>query len=127
LLVEIIALHDRRMTLEEQFRETKGCRFGVRLGWTPFHTPHDLARFLLLVGVVLVLWTAVGHAVAEQMPSVRFPCKQKGLRPSLVRVGMRYLLLLASQAALTAGFIQQHLPSPALRRFAWLQAAEVTS
>jgi rhodanese-related sulfurtransferase len=126
-LVEIVALYDRRITIEEQFRDTKGCRFGVRLEWTQFHTPQYLARLLLLVGVVLVLWTAVGHAVAEQMPSVRLHCNRKGPRLSLVHVGMRYLLPLAYHAVLNAGFIQVHLPAPALRRFAWLQAAETTS
>jgi hypothetical protein len=123
-LVEIVALYDRRMTIEEQFRDTKGCRFGVRLEWTQFRTPQYLARFLLLVGVVLLLWTAVGHAVAEQTPSVRLHCKRKGPRLSLVRVGIRYLLPLAAQAILPADFIHQHLPAPQLRRFAWLQTAE---
>jgi hypothetical protein len=110
--------------IEEQFRDTKGCRFGVRLEWTQFRTPQYLARFLLLVGVVLLLWTAVGHAVAEQTPSVRLHCKRKGPRLSLVRVGIRYLLPLAAQAILPADFIHQHLPAPQLRRFAWLQTAE---
>jgi hypothetical protein len=42
------------MTIEEQFRDTTGCRFGVRLEWTQFRTPTDLARFTLLVGVAFV-------------------------------------------------------------------------
>jgi hypothetical protein len=46
-------------------------RFGGRLEWTQFHTPQYLGRFLLLVGIALVLWTAVGHAAVERAPSVR--------------------------------------------------------
>ena len=126
-LVEIVALYARRMTIEEQFRETKGCRFGVRLEWTQCHTPQYLARLLLLVGIVLVLWTAVGHAVAEQTPAARLPCKRKGPRLALVQVGMHYLRQLASQVALNVAFLQQQLPSPQLRRFAWLQTAEAIS
>jgi hypothetical protein len=76
-LADLVALYDRRMGLEEQLRDTKGCRFGVK-----FRTPEYLARFTLL------LWTAVGQAVAQATPSVRLPCKQKGPRLSLLRVGI---------------------------------------
>ncbi len=126
-LAEIVALYDRRMTIEEQLRDTKGCRFGVKLEWTQFRTPAYLARFTLLVGVALVLWTAVGQAVAEQEPSVRLPCQQKGPRLSLLRVGIYYLRNLARRVRLSVRFIQQHLPLPQLRFFAWLQTTEATS
>lgn len=126
-LADIVALYDRRMGLEEQLRDTKGCRFGVKLEWTQFRTPEYLARFTLLVGVALVLWTAVGQAVAEETPSVRLPCKQKGPRLSLLRVGIYYLRELARLVRLRVRFLQQHLPLPQLRVFAWLQAAEATS
>src|SRR5262249_52659101 len=43
-LADLVALDDRRMAVEEQFRDTKGCRFGVRLEWTPCRTPAYLAR-----------------------------------------------------------------------------------
>src|SRR5262249_35847190 len=35
----IVKLYDRRMTIEEQFRDTKGKRFGVKLFWTHFRDP----------------------------------------------------------------------------------------
>lgn len=47
-----------------------------------------LARFALLVGVALVLWTAVGQAVAPTAPRVRLPCKRKSPGLSWVRVGI---------------------------------------
>ena len=125
-LAEVVALYDRRMAIEEQLRDTKGCRFGVKLEWTQFRTPSYLARFTLLVGVALVLWTAVGQAVANEEPSVRLPCKRKGPRLSLLRVGIRYLKKLAQKVRLSARFIQQHLPLPELRIFAWLKAIPVT-
>jgi hypothetical protein len=73
-----VALYDRQMTIEELCRDTKSCRFGVRLEWTPCRTPAYLARFTLLVGVALVLWTAVGQAVAQATPWVRLRCERKG-------------------------------------------------
>jgi Transposase DDE domain len=123
-LEHIIALYDRRMTVEEQFRATKGCRFGVRLEWTQFRTPASLARFTLLVGVALVLWTAVGQAVAIKAPRVRLPCKRQGPRLSLVRVGIQFVAKLALLVYIGVRFIRAHLPLPQLRRFPWLQALE---
>jgi Transposase DDE domain len=123
-LIDIVALYDRRMAIEEQFRDTKGCRFGVRLEWTQFRTPAYLARFTLLVGVALVLWTAVGQAVATKAPRVRLPCKRKGPRLSLVRVGIQFVAKLALLVYIGVRFIRAHLPPPQLRRFPWLQALE---
>jgi hypothetical protein len=75
-LVEIVALYDRRMAIEEQF-DTKGCRFGVRLEWTQFRTPAYLARFTLLIGVALLLWAAVGQAIAQASPASACPASAK--------------------------------------------------
>jgi hypothetical protein len=90
-LIDLVALYDRRMAVEEQFRDAKGCRFGVRLEWTPCRTPTSLARVTLLVGVALMLWTAVGKAVAQLAPRVRLPCARKGPRLSLARVGIQHI------------------------------------
>lgn len=38
--------YDRRMTVEEQFRDTKGQRFGLKLFWTQVRNPDGLARFV---------------------------------------------------------------------------------
>lgn len=35
-VAEIVGLYDRRMSIEEQFRDTKGVRFGLKLRWTQF-------------------------------------------------------------------------------------------
>lgn len=71
-LADIVALYDRRMAIEQQIRDTKGCRFGVRLIWTQFQNPDYLSRFTLLVGVALVLWTAVGQVVRRVYMGVKF-------------------------------------------------------
>jgi hypothetical protein len=80
-LGDMVALCDRRMTIDEQFRDTTGCRFGVRRQWTPCRTPVYLARFTLVVGVALVRWTAVGPAVATATPRVRLPVQAQGPPP----------------------------------------------
>jgi hypothetical protein len=123
-LEELVALYDRRMTIEEQFRDTKGCRFGVRLEWTQFRTPASLARFTLLVGVALVVWTAVGQAVATQAPRVRLPCQRKGPRLSRVRVGIQFGAQRALRVDLGVRCIRAQMPPPPCRHFPCLQALE---
>jgi hypothetical protein len=75
--------------------------------------------------VALVLWTAVGQAVANTVPRVRLPCTRKGPRLSLARVGIQYVAKLALRVYMGVRFIRAHLPPPHLRRFSWLQASEV--
>jgi hypothetical protein len=96
----------------------------VRLAWTPFRTPAYLARVTLLVGVAVVLWTAAGQAMAKKAPRVRLPCKRKGPRLSLVRVGIQFVAKLALLVYIGVRFIRTHMLLPRLRRFPWLQALE---
>jgi hypothetical protein len=53
------------MTIEEPWPDTKGDRLGIGSEWPQSRTAAYLARLTLLVGVPLVLWTAVGQAVAR--------------------------------------------------------------
>jgi len=116
----IVAWYDRRMTIEEQIRDTKGCRFGLKLEWTHFQNPAHLNRFMLLLGTAIAIWTAVGAAAEERDPKVRIPSKTKGPRLSLPRVGVRFLRKIRSSAHLGVEFVRSYLPEPHLRTFAWL-------
>lgn len=119
-LAHLVAFYDRRMAIEEQIRDTKGARFGFALVWTQIKTPQALARFVLLIGLAVLLLTAVGHAVAERDPSVRLPSKTKGPRLSLLSVGLLLWPILHSQIVITPRFLEDHLPPPTLRSFKWL-------
>ena len=117
---KVVAYYDRRMGIEEQFRDAKGHRFGLKLRWTQFTRPEFVERIYLLVGVALLLWTTVGRAVEESEPKVRLGSKTKGARLSLVRVGAYYWQQMSKQVRLTAQFVREHLPPPRLRMFKWL-------
>jgi hypothetical protein len=123
-VAKVVAYYDRRMGIEEQFRDAKGVRFGLKLKWTRFTRPEFVERMYLLVGVALLLWTSVGRAVEESEPGVRLESKTKGARLSLVRVGAYYRLKMSQQVRLTAGFVRSHLPPPRLRMFKWLMAPQ---
>lgn len=119
-LASVVALYDRRMGIEEQFRDAKGSRFGVKLKWTRFTKPEFVERMFLLVGVALLLWTAVGRAVERRRPKVRLVCKRKGARLSLARVGAYYWHEVTRRTRLTLRFVRENLPPPRLRVFEWL-------
>jgi len=121
---KIVAYYDRRMGIEEQFRDAKGVRFGLKLKWTQFTKAEFVERMYLLVGVALLLWTSVGRAVEESEPKVRLESKTKGARLSLARIGSYYWQRMSKQFRLTARFVREHLPPPHLRVFKWLMVPQ---
>ncbi len=121
---KIVAYYDRRMGIEEQFRDVKGSRFGVKLKWTQFTRAEFVERMYLLVGVALLLWTSVGSAVESEEPKVRLRSKTKGARLSLARIGSYYWQKMSKRLRLTARFVREHLPPPRLRMFKWLMAPQ---
>lgn len=121
---KVVSYYDRRMGIEEQFRDAKGCRFGVKLKWTRFTRAEYVERMYLLVGVALLLWTSIGRAMEESEPKVRLESKTKGARLSLARVGSYYWRKMSTQLRLTAQFVREHLPPPRLRMFKWLMAPQ---
>lgn len=123
----LAAYYDRRMTIEEQFRDAKGCRFGVKLYWTQFKKPQHLGRMAMLVGVAILIWTAAGFAAANENPSLRFPHPTKGPRCSYVTIGIRTFMRIAKQKKLTAMTVALYLPLPELRNFVWLSARNETN
>ena len=121
---KVVSYYDRRMGIEEQFRDAKGARFGLKLKWTCFTRPEFIERMYLLVGIALMLWTSVGSAVEEEEPKVRLESKTKGPRLSLARIGSYYWREATKQLKLTALFVREHLPPPRLRMFKWLMAPQ---
>jgi hypothetical protein len=121
---KVASYYDRRMGIEEQFRDVKGVRFGMKLKWTQFTRAEFVERMYLLVGMALLLWTSVGRAVEDEEPKVRLQSKTKGARLSLARIGSYYWQKMSKQLRLTAQFVREHLPPPRLRMFKWLMAPQ---
>jgi Transposase DDE domain len=120
LVSKVVSYYDRRMGIEEQFRDTKRVRFGMKLKWTQFTKAEFVERMYLLVGLALLLWTSVGQAVEDKEPKVRLRSKTKGARLSLARIGSYYWQKVTKQFKLTTRFVREHLPPPRLRVFKWL-------
>jgi hypothetical protein len=120
-VAEIVGLYDRRMSIEEQFRDCKGTHFGLKLKWTCFTRSEYLERLYLLVGVAALIWTSVGRFVEREKPKVRLRCRKKGARLSLIRIGALFLGEVTKKLRLTMKFIKANLPPPKVRIFTWLQ------
>ncbi|MCA1568691.1 MAG: transposase [Acidobacteria bacterium] len=70
-VAKVVSYYDRRMGIEEQFRDVKGVRFGLKLKWTQFTRAEYVERMYLLVGIALLLWNAIGQVVEDEAPKVR--------------------------------------------------------
>jgi hypothetical protein len=113
---DVLSLYDRRMTVEEQFRDLKGKRFGVKLAWTQFRDPEALWRFMLLLAVALLIWQLAGHVAAAVQPSLRLISRSKGARQSHVTIGTRELLLGRVRLRFSLRNVHALIPEPAMRR-----------
>ena len=111
-----VSLYDRRMTVEEQFRDPKGRRFGVKLIWTHFRDPDALARFTMLLGVALLVWMVAGTRAAQRDPSLRLVSRTKGPRQSYVTIGVRVLTADPTAIVLTLALLRRWLEPPLERR-----------
>ena len=91
-LAHLAALYDRRMAIEEQIRDTKGARFGLKLVWTQIRTPQALAHFTLFIGLAVLLLTAIGYALALRRLDVRLTSKTKGPNLSIGQLFFPYFI-----------------------------------
>jgi hypothetical protein len=97
---KVVGYYDRRMGIEEQFRDAKGHRFGLKLRRTQFTKAEFVERMYLLVGVALLLWTTVGRAVEESEPKGK--AREQGEGGATVPGTHRLLLLAADVNAAQA-------------------------
>jgi hypothetical protein len=111
----VLKLYDRRMTVEEQFRDVKGQRFGAKLFWTQFKNPEALARFVTLLAVALLIWMLTGLAAATYDRSLRLVSRKKGPRQSYVTIGVRIAALDQEDGSFTAAWAASVLAAPAVR------------
>ena len=124
-VAEIVGLYDRRMSIEEQFRDTKGVHFGLKLRWTCFERGEYLERMFLLLGLAMLLWMSIGRFVEKERPKVRLKSRYyKRARLSLLRVGILFWRKTTEKIKLTTKFIKANLPFPKVRLFPWLAATQ---
>jgi len=112
----VLRLYDRRMTVEECLRDTKGKRFGVKLLWTQFRDPQALARFAMLLAIAVLVWLAEGSRAAKRWPDLRMACKRKGPRQSFLTIGLRIATLHDPTDLWTLRKLRAHLDPPAFRQ-----------
>lgn len=88
---KIVRVYDRRTSVEEQFRDGKGARYGAQMKWTHFARPESVDRLWLLWGLSVIVWTVAGVLACAGDSTLQLMSKSKGARRSLVSVGMQAL------------------------------------
>lgn len=112
---EVVSLYDRRTSIEHQFRDGKGTRYGAQMRWTHFQRPESLDRLWLLWALSSPAWTVSGLlAFAEDRTVVLFS-RKKGPRLSLLSVGMQHPKLTERALRLPWRLLLLLLPQPFLR------------
>jgi hypothetical protein len=84
---KIVSIYDRRTSVEEQFRDSKGARYGAQMKWTHFQRPESLDRLWLLIALSLIAWTVTGILACRADKTLRLVSRSKGARRSYVSIG----------------------------------------
>ncbi len=111
--------YDRRMGVEEGFRDSKGCRYGLKIKWTRFQSGSAIARLFLLAALAMLVWYAAALLACRVDPTLRLTSKSKGPRRSLLAVGLNSPRAVASVLRWPITRLRKHWEPPTLREFAW--------
>jgi hypothetical protein len=120
----VAELYDRRMSIEEAFRDSKGARYGMCMKWTAFTRPERLSRLFLLATLAMLVWTIVGMVAAERDPSLRLTSRAKGPRRSLISIGARAVSLIRQVLGYHVSRALRWLLPVEPRRFPWMPVCE---
>lgn len=118
---KIAEIYDRRMAVEEQFRDTKGCRFGLKMEWTQFKTCEAINRMYLMTALAMVAWTAAGIWACFDDPTMRYESKSKGPRRSLISIGMEAKSYINRVLREGWDYLAGILPETEFRSFTWVE------
>jgi len=111
-------IYDRRMGIEEAFRDSKGCRFGIKMKWTKFHTCEPINRLFLVAALALTVWTLAGLLACQKDPTLRLICKTKGPRRSLLSIGMQATACIRNALRMSWWGLRKLWPPAETRSFA---------
>jgi len=115
----VAVYYDRRMGIEESFRDSKGCRFGIKMKWTAFKNPESVGRLFLLAAIASTVWFLAAVLACRGDPGLALPSKSKGNRRSLISIGLDSPRAIASVLVLPMAALAGLWPKVALRRFEW--------
>lgn len=111
--------YDRRMGVEEQFRDTKGARYGVQMKWTAFQSSWAIGRIYLLTALAGVCWLVAGMLALQGDSTLALPSKSKGPRRSVIAIGVAADLQTIQVLSWSWLRLRQFWPPVRLRKFEW--------
>ncbi len=111
--------YDRRMGVEEAFRDGKGCRYGIKMEWTRFQNCAALNRLFLLASIAMTVWMLAGLLACQKDNTQALRSKSKGPRRSLVAIGIGAQELIAKVLRIGPRRLAKFWPPAEIRSFAW--------
>lgn len=117
----VAEFYDRRMSVEAYFRDSKGCRYGIKMKWTRFQSGQTISRLFLLAALAMVVWYAAALLACRADPSLRLRSKTKGPRRSQIAVGIEATDSITRVLAMTLRRLAPGWPSAEFRTFAWCE------
>ncbi len=111
--------YDRRMSVEGQFRDGKGCRYGMKMKWTKFQKCAHIDRLFLLAAIALTVWTLAGLMACRKDNTLSLPSKSKGKRRSLVTIGVEAKGTIGEVLRMGRTALAKLWPPAEIRSFAW--------
>lgn len=114
----VAEIYDRRMGVEACFRDSKGCRYGLKIKWTAFKTAQALARLFLLAAIAMMVWQAAGLLACHADETLRLTSRAKGPRRSLIAIGIASPHAVERILAWRLSTLRSHWPATRRREFA---------
>lgn len=115
----VASYYDRRMGIEECFRDSKGCRYGIKIKWTAYASAQALGRLFLLAAIAAAVWLLAGVLASRADPSLRLASGRKGPRRSLVAIGIDSPQAIRQVLRSRWTALRRLWPKAKLREFAW--------
>jgi hypothetical protein len=115
------------MSIEEQFRDTKGCRFGIKMEWTKFETCESINRLYLLASLAMLGWMTAGVMAIRDDPTMRLASKSKGPRRSIVAIGIEARCYSMKALRLSWKALLELWPPAEIRKFDWISPSPCPS
>lgn len=111
--------YDRRMSVEGQFRDGKGCRYGMKMKWTKFQECAHIDRLFLLAAIALTVWTLAGLIACRKDKTLSLPSKSKGPRRSNFTIGVEAKGAIGEVLRMGRTALIKLCPPAEIRSFAW--------
>ena len=107
------------MSVEGQFRDGKGCRYGRKMKCTKFQKGAHSDRLFLLAAMALTVWILAGLIARRKDKTLSLPSKSKGPRRSNFTIGVEAKGTIGEVLRMGRAALAKLCPPAEIRSFGW--------